>query len=739
MADETKSGGDEPIVIDGMKVFVDPRFEPVDVEKGVRFVLDPANAIETVHWARNYLYRAVLETKTGPVDVVVKQFRNRGLRDRLRRRFDETKAEKAWRMAHAFEAAGISTARPVILAVTIDPKGPSYFVCEQLGGRLEFRYLARSLNAGTAAADFPGLDTATALEAVGVTAARMHAANLFHRDFSVGNVFLRVPPDGHVTADDVAVIDLNRARKRERIGLLDRLRDLSRLNILRSEDHDRFLRAYWGADATSRQMSLGRLAQRAFRLKTSLKQGTKRISAGPLAASRPHGLHAHIPLPESGAGAKDRVVWDHLSDQPYQHAGRFTKTMARITDAPGLIRGLARGVRLAPRVWSRYKELRSALWREPVAFDGIGIAISPSPENPEALLRAFDGLGAKNVLMRLNPWQGSHDAEAALAEALAVRGCDLTFALPQNRELVRDSARWQRSVAALGQRFSRWGTRFQIGQAVNRSKWGVWSEREWVRLAQVAAEALRPFGAKLIGPAVIDFEMHASAALLNRPRLGVTFEALASLLYVDRRGAPENTQAGFDSLGKALLARAVAETAEWCGPHSWITEVNWPLWEGPHSPAGPKVSVDEQRQADYLVRFYLSTLASGAAERVYWWQLVARGYGLMWLPSGGELTPRKSYAAFATMTRMLVGWKCTGPLATGSAGAHALRFVDDGGGERYAVWAVTGSPEIAMPSDVVGIVEQDGSETTPTAARRVTLGGSVRYVDVGSGRGSGAV
>ncbi|MFA6958153.1 MAG: lipopolysaccharide kinase InaA family protein [Thermoanaerobaculia bacterium] len=730
MADENQRGHAKPVVIDGMDVFVDPRFEPVDLEAGVRFVLDPANAVETVHWARNYLYRVVLQTKSGPVDVVVKQFRNRGWRDRMRRRFDVTKAAKAWDMAHAFEAAGVSTARPVILAVTIDPKGPSYFVCEHLAGRLEFRYLARALNTGTAATEFPGLDTASALDAVGATAARMHDANLFHRDFSVGNVFLRPRADGTVGRDDVAVIDLNRARKRDRIGLSDRLRDLSRLNILRPEDHDRLLRAYWGPDATSTQLALGRLAQNVFRAKTSLKQGTKKISTGPLAASRPYGLHAHIPLPESGAGAKDRVVWDHLSDQPYQHAGRFAKTMARISDAPGLVRGLLRGVLAAPRVWARYRTLRGELWREPVAFDGIGIAISPLPESPEALLHAFDELGVKNVLMRLNPWQESHDEEAALAEALHARGCDITFALPQNRDLVRDPARWRAAVALLGERFSKWGSRFQVGQAVNRSKWGVWSEREWVTLVRGAAEALRPYGATLIGPAVIDFEMHASAALLNRPGLGVEFDALASLLYVDRRGAPENTQAGFDSLGKAMLARAVAETARWCGPRSWITEVNWPLWEGPHSPAGPKVSVDEERQADYLVRFYLWTLASGAAERVYWWQLVARGYGLMWQPTGGELTPRKSYAAFATMTRMLGGWNCTGPVATGVEGAHALRFVDAGGAERFAVWAVSGTPEIAMPGEVARIVELDGRETKPGDSRKVTLGGSVRYVDI---------
>ena len=45
------------------------------------------------------------------------------------------------------------------------------------------------------------------------------------------------------------------------------------------------------------------------------------------------------------------------------------------------------------------------------------------------------------------------------------------------------------------------------------------------------------------------------------------------------------------------------------------------------APAGRDVAVDEQTAADYLVRYYLLLLGSGLVQRVYWWQLVARGYG----------------------------------------------------------------------------------------------------------------
>ena len=47
------------------------------------------------------------------------------------------------------------------------------------------------------------------------------------------------------------------------------------------------------------------------------------------------------PTAEAAAGARDRIVWDRLSDQPHQHAGRWEKTLIRLADAPSHVRDLA--------------------------------------------------------------------------------------------------------------------------------------------------------------------------------------------------------------------------------------------------------------------------------------------------------------------------------------------------------------------------------------------------------------
>ena len=125
----------------------------------------------------------------------------------------------------------------------------------------------------------------------------------------------------------------------------------------------------------------------------------------------------------------------------------------------------------------------------------------------------------RRVLLRLHPWQDDHRAEEELARELRRRGYELAFALPQNRDLVRDLGRWRAAVEELGARFAPYGRHFQIGQAINRWKWGIWNLSEYAALAEAACAALRRHaGLELLGPAVIDFEFYRTAAALNLRR-----------------------------------------------------------------------------------------------------------------------------------------------------------------------------------------------------------------------------
>jgi hypothetical protein len=507
------------------------------------------------------------------------------------------------------------------------------------------------------------------------------------------------------------------------------MRDLARLTLERAADREALLAAYFGG---AERLPAGarlryELARRSFHGRHRWKGRLRGAWASLRSWLVPRGAHPHIPPPPAGAAARDRIVWDRLSDQPHSHAGRLARARVRIADLGDHARSAAALAGALPRIRRRYREL--ARPRAPFPWPGAGVALRPWPADPEGLLAAFDELGLGQALVRLHPWEERDDEELELARALAERGVELTFTLPQSRELVRDPARWRAAIERLAERFTPLSRRFQIGQAINRSKWGVWSYGEYLELAAVAAEILRRRrpDVELGGPAVIDFEAHATAAVVNRRHPSLRFAALASLLYVDRRGAPENRQLGFDTLGKVTMLAAIADTSRLVAPgRQWITEVNWPLAEGPHSPAGRRVAVDEERQADYLARFYLMALGSGLVERVFWWQLVAKGYGLV-DPGPEGLRRRPAFDALAAFTRALpAGAVCHGALAAPPP-ARLLRFVLADGGELVAGWSAGGAIEVELPAPPRAIVERDGREAPAGAGRRVALGSATRY------------
>jgi len=712
----------------GLHGEVSAAHRPVDLSDAIELLVDPGRGGETLHWGRNYLYSSELETLTGPIAVVVKQFRNQGFRARLSRRLKGSKAKRSWRAAQAVVDAGVPTPAPVLLIESEAANGPSFFVSEKIPDSIEARYFFRALQEGNERQTFPQIGAEILVGSVGRMLRRLHDAGIWHRDVSVGNLLV-VAGSKASDAPTVYLIDLNRARLDRPLTTSRRTRDLCRLRIFDLHLQEVLLRSYWGkGDADSPfKRGLYRLFFHGFltknRIKDALRSPFRWVKS--LFVSRGH--HAHIPPPPEGASRRDLVVWDHLSDQPHQHAGRWQRLGVRLGDAGHHAREYGAALTALPRARRRYRELKEGLYREPVRWDGLGVGMRPMEKHPGAALVALEALGVKRVLLRLHPWQEAHDAEELLARELHGRGIELGFALPQNRDLVRDRGRWQAAVSQLAERFTPFGKDFQVGQAINRSKWGVWNYAEYLELVADASRILRRHeGVRILGPAVIDYEFHRLAGVLNVPWEGVHFDIVSSLLYVDRRGAPESRQLGFDTVDKAVQLRALADTGRNSSPKAWVTEFNWPLWEGPHSPAGRDVSVEEEAQANYLVRYCLLVLGTGLVERVYWWRLVAKGYGLTFLDADGSFLMRPSFHALATLQDQLAGSSFLGPLET-EPPVRLYCFRTDVGDEVIVGWSTAGTAQATLPRPTSRVVGRDGEQLEAPAGEIVEVGPSPQY------------
>jgi hypothetical protein len=701
----------------------------------LRRVIDPGAAEQTIHWGRNYLYRARLASGAGDLAVVVKVFREPNARQRLSRRLKGSKAQRSFDASMALLAAGVPVPRPVAALESTDGAGASFFLYEPLESVTEARYFWRARNAGRERELFPEIDGGLLLERLAATLRRMHDADLWHRDVSAGNVLLAGDWSGRGgSSGDLYLIDLARTRIAKALTSSERMRDLARLPLHRSEDRAALLATYFGRPPSAAERSLFALHHHAFHLRHRAKdrlRGVRRAVRG--LTSR--GAHPHLPPAPDDAAVRDRVVWDELSHQPHLHAGRTAKLRTRLGDAGIHGREAALLLRRLPAIVARYRSLRRALYATPAAFGEAGVGLHGGSAPVETLIAEVDALGVRRVLLRIQPWERELDRDSALARELRARGKDVMLAVAQNRDLVRDPARWRASLAEIAERFDGLVSQVQIGHAINRSKWGIWNQREYADLVRAAAEVFaarssadRP-AMKIVGPGVIDFELYATCIALDWPQNPVRFDAVSSLLYVDRRGAPENRQAGLDAVAKAVLLRATIQTSRHGDRESWITEVNWPLHEGPHSPAGRHVAVSEDAQASYLTRYYVLLLGSGMVERVYWWQLAARGYGLA---DHGErgLRRRPSWHALAFLSRALEGSRALGPVPSSSPlVVHAFARAD---GSTWQVgWSAADRPvEWKLPARPLRLFDRGGAELAAPAETTITVGGSPVYAEM---------
>jgi hypothetical protein len=415
--------------------------------------------------------------------------------------------------------------------------------------------------------------------------------------------------------------------------------------------------------------------------------------------------------------------WNSYADQPHNVAPRSERLRHHVRHASSYFAIAGANLRRAVPILRRYGKNMRSMYGVPVSIPkaAFGCAVSPADGRDNRVFSLLAETGVKQTLVRIPSWdrQGLTRLET-FVRALRNQGFEVVLALLQNRDDVLDPVAWRSFLEEAFGRFASPGSVFEIGHAWNRTKWGVWDHREYVRLAEPAFDLAPRFGAKLAGPAVIDFEFHLYPVTL--PRL--PFDKVTSLLYVDRMGAPENAQFGWTAAKKLALLKAVVDSSSSGSRDLWITEVNWPLaGTGPYSPASGKPNVSEEEQADYLIRYFVPGLASGLVERIYWWQLAAPGYGLV-DTRGEPWRQRPAFMAFQHLVGRLAESSFEG--RDPDENAEIFRFRK--GGRSFAIAWTAGAPvERIFAEPVESVVDRDGLENAPPA-QKILINGSPKYV-----------
>ena len=572
----------------------------------------------------------------------------------MRTRRRGSKAKRSWLAAEYLNSRGVGTPDPVAYLERWE-RGrlkDSYFIAAYIDDAETLRdALARLFDEQPECEKFLDL-----LEQVAQSVRTMHDAGFVHRD--LGNTNILLERDGPGRWRDLRIVDLNRGEIGATVGLRERARDLSRL-ALPSHLRRLFMRMYWNslppegmARWASIYVRLHRWWVQSRRLRHPIREGRLR------SAALSQGVKARTP--------RDLWIWDERTGQPLAPMLRSD----RVSHYPASrsVRMVADTLRAAPSVWREYRPLLDQAFQQPVDIAGrIGVAVDASNVDPDRELELLAGLGRVPTFVRFchHESRERRRGRMALVRSLHRASHPVAIGLVQDRRAVNQPAAWHNFVNEVLDEVGSFVELVEIGHSINRTKWGVWDFDELASLyAPLEALHKRCPSVRFMGPAVIDFEYPFVLSALRQWPGAVPLAALSQHLYLDRRGAPETPQRGFGALEKFALARAIARASPHCEDRLIVSEVNWPLaGTAPHCPVSApyvvpghdsgKAAVSEDNYGDYMLRYLCLALASGLVDRVYWWRLVARGFGLVDDTDPARLRLRPAYRMLATYLGIL--------------------------------------------------------------------------------------
>ena len=545
-------------------------------------------------------------------------------------RYDQKRGSKA---ARSFEAATFlqehEVATPPPIAYFDRWEGnrlvESFYLSEYLGELKSFKTeLIRLYESNGPCEALVGL-----LEHVGDALRKMHDAGFYHRDLGNQNIELLKSDDDRT---EVHFLDLNRGRVRDELSLRERAQDFSRLK-LPSAFLEIFFRIYWHSKVpadfrkeVARQRRRFFWWQKSRRLRHPIKSYRK---------SRRNKSKKSLRL-------EDVWIWDNRSAQ-----ASITLDKADRRKRHSWLNNCKVAYSTLKAAWAVRRQYRLNMkeaFTDRVSLSGrIGMSLEPTDLDFDQQLPFLEDLGKVPVLLRFGHHEGKDqwDRSIGYLDSLHKKGYPLIVAVLQDRRSVLEPDSWKNFLDYLFENIAGKVEKVEIGHVINRVKWGIHDLREYKQLmAPVVALREAYSEIEIVGPACIDFEMHHTVAALENLPAGLRFGALSHHLYVDRRGAPENKQGAFGTVEKVALLKAISENSHHCDGRVLVSEVNWPLvntgsWSPvaasylPKGAKGSRVHVSEEQYGHYMIRYLALVLCSGFVEQVYWWRLVAHGFGLI--------------------------------------------------------------------------------------------------------------
>ena len=569
--------------------------------------------------------------KLREVETVVKSFKTPNLfQGIIYKFFRKSKAKRSFENSKLLKGRGVNVPEPLGYIEVFDSfrLKQSYFI----SSRLEYDF---TLDFAT---EKKSEDYRRILKSFIHFTHDLHEKNILHLDYGVGNICIKK----HKEEYKFFLVDLNRLRD----GVVSSERGFKNLaHISKDPEINKIL-----SDEYSKRIT-GNFQYDHNDLNKFVKYELRKVQLRRLVKDS---FADFTRIPNSS------YAWDYHSNQPHTLKNKNLKTKIVLISFFSNLKVFLTSLIALFIILIFFKKNKEELGKE---IDSLGLCVnldepieSQKLISNSDLIEMIDELSVDNILVRI-PLADFNNIEKYLNFIKDLKGKDILVSILQDREHVVDKALTHKRLDFIFTRLNGIVHTFQIGNSINRKKWAFLSVDEFFSFFQIAYNLKKNKfpEIKLLGGNIIDFDIpFFSRSIFHF--WPIRYDGIATQLYVDRRGSPEQRQYGFDTLSKIQAYASLAASSFKTSNEIYITEFNWPLLDmGKWAPAETSL-IKESSQSNYLVRYFLLMLASGRIKKCYWHQLVAPGYGLI-NNLGDQIVKRDAYYCFKNLIQITAGGK----------------------------------------------------------------------------------
>lgn len=314
------------------------------------------------------------------------------------------------------------------------------------------------------------------------------------------------------------------------------------------------------------------------------------------------------------------------------------KIKGRSSKAP-LLKALFKFM-LSGQLFIKNGHLATQAHKVPDGFFGVGVTSSDDPVYDDYLIHCLKELGICHV--RVDLCAGIDvKRQIKLLSRLIDDGFRVHLHLLQqfndaktNVVDIQVENDWSNFVTEVVSRFGASVELLEIGATVNRPRWAGYSVASFINAWKIAYRIIKRHGLSVAGPNVTDFEPPYTILFLDALKSAHCLpDIYTNNLFAERATEPERydhkvlgprfaSLLKFNLLKKARVLKNIANQyaiKEFISPSSF--------WTLPRIERYTKFS--EEKQADYLIRYFVLLAASNTVNKAFWGPLICHREGLI--------------------------------------------------------------------------------------------------------------